>query len=324
MNNSNETTSMKSLFVYGTLKPGELAFNQIKHLIDSYTKASLVNSEIFLRDGLPALKIHTTEGYSHLTVNGFVLQPRIENSKELFEKVKKYEGTNYKYVEVTVDTEDNKTLDAYTFAGTSIDQSHPEPWKGDWTSAESPLLGYALPHLFQLIRNYQLDAPRSIGLDAYWKNSDYWLGSGLWPGLLRVEGDFLTLSSIFEHILTLKYGRSLDEKIMNKLDEFAKDELMQEAFDLVEKPKEWFVRDVSNIGAGRISPKNLKQALKTCYTVRSNLTHRGKSVENDAETIYKAAKLLSELLSVYLVLSIPNFKEVWPQEVISQLPISSH
>ena len=92
---------------------------------------------------------------------------------------------------------------------------------------------------------------------------------------------------------------------------------MMQAFASLKIENNWNVRDVTNIGAGKASPANLKKALEACYTVRNNLTHRGKSIKSDAVRVLEATRLLSQLLVAYLLIVMPEIKSVWPPEVIS-------
>ena len=159
--------------------------------------------------------------------------------------------------------------------------------------------------------------PLSLNPGSYWKENEYWLGSGRWPGLLRIEGDFLTLSSIFEYVLSLRFGRTFGSDVMKKISGITSDPVMNEAFKKINVNPDWDVRDVTNIGAGKSTPINLRKTLESCYQVRSNLTHRGKSVKNDAEKVLKATQILAELLKAYLMLQIPELKNVWPNELVS-------
>jgi gamma-glutamylcyclotransferase (GGCT)/AIG2-like uncharacterized protein YtfP len=54
----NETPS--KLFVYGSLKPGELGFEQIQLLVKNTTGAELHNYGLYVRDGLPVIKPEPT------------------------------------------------------------------------------------------------------------------------------------------------------------------------------------------------------------------------------------------------------------------------
>jgi gamma-glutamylcyclotransferase (GGCT)/AIG2-like uncharacterized protein YtfP len=308
------------LFTYGTLKPGEIAFGQISKYVERYESASIKSAEIFLRDGLPALKVHQGEGYGHRRVNGYVLTPKPGTDADLIENVKQYEGSNYKQIETEAQLNDGSIVTVVAFVGSKIDQSNPEPWEGDWTTTQSPLLGFGLPALLSNLKLNDPKAPSALGPSGYWREKEYWVGKGSWPGLLKIEGDFLTLTSIFEYVLTLRFGRVFGQDVMRRISAISEEPEMTQAFESLKIETVWNVRDVSNIGAGKASPVNLKKALDACYTVRNNLTHRGKSVKSDAVRVIEASRIISQLLVNYLLLIMPDFKEVWPPEVIAREP----
>lgn len=310
---------MTNLFVYGTLMPDEIAFPQISTLVKDFWPATLYSSELYLRDGLPALKIHSGEGYSHKRVNGYLLQPADGMESQLLKTVEEYEGTNYRLVEVSVELNREDKVNASTFIGSKIDQSNPEPWEGDWKTAESPLLGYGLPILISNLNLGKLKVPTDLGPSGYWRDREYWLGKGSWPGLLKIEGDYLTLTSIFEYMLSLRFGRLFGKEVMKRIEALSQDPQMIKAFTRISFDVDWGVRDVTNIGAGKASPKNLKRALDTCYTARNNLTHRGKSVKGDAETLIRASKLLAQMIVYYLMEILPGIGKAWPSNLLQEV-----
>jgi len=308
-----------NLFVYGTLMPDEIAFPQIRALVRKVCPAKLYGSELYLRDGLPTLKIHSGEGYSHRKVNGYLLQPIEGMESELRKTVESYEGTNYRLVEVSVELSREEKVTASTFIGSKIEQSNPEPWEGDWNTSKSPLLGYGLPALITNLNLMGLKVPTNLGPSGYWREKEYWLGKGSWPGLLKIEGDYLTLTSIFEYVLSLRFGRLFGKDVMKRIDALSQDPQMIKAFARVSSDAEWGVRDVTNIGAGKASPKNLKRALDTCYTARNNLTHRGKSVKSDAETLISASKLLAQIIVYYLIEILPEIEKTWSRDLLNEV-----
>lgn len=306
---------MKPLFVYGTLMPGELAFGQIAPYIDRFDRATIESAVILLRDGLPALKMYAEEGYSHRTVDGYLLYSKSMQPLQLIEIAKSYEGTNYKLVDAKVKDSSGSIQDSQTFAGAKPEQSNPELWEGSWSTANSPLLGYGYPYLLKSLKFKDPKVPEHLGPGNYWKELEYWCGKNSWPGLLRIEGDFLTLTSIFEYVLSLRFGSTFGKEVMKRIGAVVEEPEMQQAFANIEIDEIWDVRNVTNIGAGKSSPTNLKKAIESCYDVRNNLSHRGKSVKSDAVKVINATKLLSNLLTAYLLIVLPALKEVWPKEI---------
>jgi len=296
--------------------PQELAFGQISSFVERFEEAKIVSAEIYLRDGLPALKIYSLSGYSHQQVPGYLLFPRDGEESALIEVTNSFEGSNYRLQEVQVTSSTGENIGAVTFAGAKIDQSNPEPWEGNWSSAHSPLLGYGYPNLVLNLKITDLRVPGGLSPGSYWKAPEYWNGKGSWPGLLRIEGDYLTLTSIFEYVLSLRFGRKFGSDVMKRLNAIAEEPEMQQAFSSIVIDEIWDVRNVTNIGAGKTSPTNLMKSIQSCYEVRNNLTHRGKSIKSDAMKVINATKLLSELLTSYLLVVLPELKKIWPTEMV--------
>jgi hypothetical protein len=119
-------------------------------------------------------------------------------------------------------------------------------------------------------------------------------------------------------ILSLRFGSIFGKDVMKRVSAVAEEPEMQLAFTTISIDKIWDVRDVTNIGAGKSSPTNLKRALVSCYEVRNNLTHRGKSVKSDAVKVISATKLLSDLLTAYLLIVIPGLRKIWPREIVEK------
>ena len=294
--------------------PDEFAFSQISEFVNSYEKALISNAQIYLRDGLPVLKLHDGNGYEQCKVNGYLLYPKA--GQDLARIVQNYEGTNYRKVETKVVLGESVEIECQTFIGSKVDQSNPEPWDGDWSSAATPLIGYGFPALINQLRIENNNLPMDLNPGNYWTNEIYWSGKENWVGMLRLEGDYLTLCSILEYLLTLKFGRLHSNNVEAKIRAIATDKDMLRAFELIEVNPNWSVRDVTNVGAGKSAPINLQKALDAIYRTRSNLTHRGKSGMNDAHTLFKAAELLAVLLVNYLLIAIPKVKDIWPNEMI--------
>ena len=296
--------------------PQELAFGQISSFVERFEEAKIVSAEIYLRDGLPALKIYSLSGYSHQQVPGYLLFPRDGEESALIEVANLYEGSNYRLQEVQATSSTGENIGAVTFAGAKIDQSNPEPWEGNWSSAHSPLLGYGYPNLVLNLKITDLRVPKGLSPGSYWKAPVYWNGEGSWPGLLRIEGDYLTLTSIFEYVLSLRFGSKFGSNVTKRLNAITEEPEMQQAFSSIVIDEIWDVRKVTNIREGKTSPTNLVKSIQSCYEVRSNLTHRGKSIKSDAMKVINATKLLSELLTSYLLVVLPELKKIWPTEMV--------
>ena len=83
------TEKLSKLFVYGSLKPGELGFEQIENLVSIHGAAELHDFALYVRDGLPVIgKPAPGE-----TVSGVLLSIHPGMEEEFWTVVTEYEGT---------------------------------------------------------------------------------------------------------------------------------------------------------------------------------------------------------------------------------------
>jgi len=83
-----------TLFVYGSLKPGELGFEQIEAMVSKYSAAELHDFALYVRDGLPIIR----KPAPGETVDGVLLTINAEMEEDFWQVVTEYEGTtNYKF-----------------------------------------------------------------------------------------------------------------------------------------------------------------------------------------------------------------------------------
>ena len=83
-----------TLFVYGSLKPGELGFEQIEAMVSNYSAAELHDFALYVRDGLPIIK----KPAPGETVDGVLLTINAGMEEDFWRVVTEYEGaTNYKF-----------------------------------------------------------------------------------------------------------------------------------------------------------------------------------------------------------------------------------
>lgn len=133
---------MNSLFVYGTLKEGEIAFNQIENMVAKVLPAKLIDYQIGIEDNLPKIFKHKGS-----LVKGELIQPKESQSEKFFKTVQDYEGSLYSRVPVQVE-----------IAGSAIDTTtyvaHGEPGRGftkleesAWYSRKYPYFSEYFPML---------------------------------------------------------------------------------------------------------------------------------------------------------------------------------
>jgi len=290
-------TNNLPLFVYGSLKPGELAFGQVKDLLVKNERAFVKGYELNLRDLMPLVK--PTD--RNVELPGYILTPKVEFHEIFYETVTQYEGNNYELISCTSANELRETFEVNLFVGRTTDYGGTEHFEGEWTSNRDPLLSKSFPCLIEDIR---------LSLDRL--HSSYSSRENDWYLKNRKIGNFLLLNSILEHIWSLTFGGITKQpsdsmKLMKKSAEYRN--AFKKALELRAIPYV-SIRDSRDIGYDAISTRHHKGALDTWYRVRGNTLHRGKS-GSDTEIIEDASIGLGNFLLIYLESQIPEIKDAW-------------
>ena len=261
------------MFVYGLLKPGMPAFEQIKRYLASDPVNIKVAGALYVRDGLPLL--HRGEGDG---VDGYLLTWRPDYAEAACQKICEFEPReHYKWVELPTDGQEecNALLDRFPSKG------NPEPVKcNSWRLIDDPAFGVGLNAVNEMLK--EVSPP----------NGDPW------RSFFRAQMAYLLLWSIVERLSALCIGPSLDPTLrMKRLHELPN---MPEI--VAEKVRrDDVVADSRNPNQkyklNRFDPRN---CFKYYYQVRSNLSHRGKGVFRDWEKVYESLREMYDIVSEYL------------------------
>ena len=311
MNNS--LTSELPLFVYGSLMPGEIAFNLISDQVEKSEYAFLKGAVTCIRDGFPFINIDPIRWGVTSQVPGYLLFSKKGRNKEMLDVAILYENPHfYELIEVDIES-NNQTIRAQVFSGRAPKREDVVVLEEPWRSHSNPLFAHAFPQigieLEALLEN--LESNPAIFPTVYW------------PQMVRAEGLFLVLTSILEHLITLKYGYGEEFKpdstplqpsikqptIRTKLQALSFEADWKAAFNQVEIP-EIIVFDVWERNKS-FKSSNQTQALYAWYAVRSNLGHRGKSSWKDADKILRACVGLYSTMRAYLLIALPGIESRW-------------
>jgi len=287
------------LFVYGSLKPRELAFGQIKDFLAGNEPSFVDGFELKLRDLMPL--VQRAPGKEKLP--GFVLTPKVEYQDIFYETVQCYEGNNYELISSTSTNNSGETIDVNLFVGRSTEYGGAEYFDGEWTGSRDPLLSKSFPCVIEDIR-LSLD---KTGGSFSSRENDWYLKN-------RKIGNFLLLNSILEHVWSMTFGGitkspSESKKLMKKSMEYRS--AFRNALELDAIPYV-SIRDSRDIDYDSLSTRHHKGALDTWYRVRGNTLHRGKS-GSDTEIIEDASIGLGNFLIIYLESQVPGVKSVWEE-----------
>jgi len=287
------------LFVYGSLKPGELGFEQVEHLVSEQSVAELNNFALYIRDGLPVIS-NSALGES---VTGVLLNIKDGMEDEFWRVVSEYEGTaNYKLVDSLPIFAEKKELLVGAFVGRKMGKGNPERLYSPWSSKLDPIFSQSFPLLHRGIAFNTLkftDAEHDpIG---YWNQMN---------GLLS---QYLLLVSIMEHLTVVKFGGSKKQEPMVRIRKLQQSKGFLNAFSEINDEKYNPIVKVSDSRAveDSLSSSNPDQALFAWYQVRSNLQHRGKASLFDAKLVQKSCTGLSNFLLEYLKLNVQDIEDEW-------------
>lgn len=298
------------LFVYGSLKPGELGFEQVEHLVSNYSDAKLEGFALYIRDGLPVIS-KSAPGES---VNGVLLNIKDGMEDEFWRVVSEYEGTtNYKLVHSLPIIAEEKELLVGAFVGRKMGKGNPERLYSPWSSKLDPIFSQSFPLLHRDIAFNTLkftDAEHNpIG---YWNQMN---------GLLS---QYLLLVSIMEHLTVVKFGGSKKQEPMVRIRKLQQSKRFSNAFSEISDEKYNPIIKVSDSRAveDSLSSSNPDQALLAWYQVRSNLQHRGKASLFDAKLVQKSCIGLSNFLLEYFKIDVQGIGSEW--EKILEVELSKN
>ena len=304
--------SEKPLFVYGTLMPGEIAYEQIAEFVCHYQEVKLLGYSLMMRDLMPLVD---KSDHSDL-VEGFLLTPKPETSSVFYEKLIKFEGMNFELTDCSCQKDNSEKVEARVFQGVATDFGRPENLRHKrWSTRLDPLLSRSFPVLIQ-------DIQETVNLRPH----TFTEGENDWKMKNRKISNFLLLSSILEHIWALTHGALFaGEKgeINNLLKSMASSSAYKSAYksasnlNLIPYVS---ISDSRDIRKGPISTTKDSGALRTWYRIRGNSLHRGKS-GSDTEIVEDASIGLGNLLMLYLESQVPGIREEWDKEVPNLQPI---
>jgi hypothetical protein len=147
--NKDSQNIKRPYFVYGTLKPTEIAHFQIEKFVERCLPATLENYALFVRDGAPV--IFESKNWS-VPVEGYLVWPYETQYNEFELQVSSYEGERlYSLQKIEVTCQSNK-IECLTHIGKNQGKSNAEPLFEPWSSKDDPIFSKAFPYLFAEIK----------------------------------------------------------------------------------------------------------------------------------------------------------------------------
>lgn len=290
-----------TLFVYGSLKPGELGFEQIEGMVSKYSVAELRDFALYVRDGLPII----SKSAPGETVEGVLLNITAGMEIDFWRVVTEYEGTtNYKFVDSIPVLSEGKEHLTGAFIGRKMGKGNPERLYTPWTSKLDPIFSQSFPILHAEISGNSLKFIRA--------EHD---PRGYWGQMNKLLSQYLLLVSILEHLTVVKFGGSKKQEPMIRIRKLQQSQGCLNALRGLSDEKNNPPIEVVDSRAVKdsLSSSNPEQALFAWYQVRSNLQHRGKASLFDATLVHKSCIGLSNFLLEYLRINVHGIEHEWEQ-----------
>ena len=268
-----EDTSLP-LFVYGALKPGMPAFEQIRSFVASHTRVT-TNGRLYVRDGIPLLHV----GQEHGNTTGALLAWRPGKQVDAYKTVCQFEPRkHYKWHKQSV----SAGLMANVLVDLHPTKGNPQPVEADeWRLFDDP----AFSHGLKVVRGVLIEL----------KNDQ---DDGAQNRFFRAQMAYLLLWSILERLSGLSFGTTMDPTqraiSMHSLPGMS---------DIVARRvgREDSVTDSRDPAKSyRLNGQNTKKCFQYYYQVRSNLSHRGKGAYSEFNKVHGSLEELTGIVEEYL------------------------
>ena len=272
-------------FAYGTFKPGELAFQQLKEHVDGSPVPAELKGQLLIRDGLPLLDLVGGD----VVVKGYLLRFKSDMSDDAYEVISRFEPhTHYSWQEVTLSS---PSAAANVLVGRRLGRGRTQLLEeGMWSFRLDPVF----KHGFNIVR----DVARQLGAQEFRSDAP---DAFDWPRFFRLQMAYLLLWSGVERLSTIAYGPALEPG--ERLRRLSDDPVFQQALTRIVKRTDEVYDSRDPERRYHLDPGNPSSSLNYYYTVRSNLSHRGKGAWADGEivrhSLHELLCVVEELLSVH-------------------------
>lgn len=255
-------------FTYGIFRPGEISFLGIKDFV-STAEPMTIKGDLVLRDGLTLFK-----DSKHQTVDGFLIKFKSEFESEAYSFIDSLEPKKlYRWRENKFNDISFKILYGVK-PGRGSDDIREADWQTIW---DDPFFTHAM------------DVLSEIPTEEF----DWELKS-----LFKLQMKYMLLWTILERFSFLRYSLGGGPSARNKL--LAEDIYFKEALKEYVKSERTVFSSEDPDRKTILNAKNSKKSLEYYYQVRSNITHRGKGVIKDYDTIKSSFNELYDITKYIL------------------------
>lgn len=256
------------LFVYGALRPSMPAFSRLRQHVE-VCEPCQVEGELFVRDGMPLL----LQGRGKKSL-GSLIQWKTGAESLGYKEVCEFEPEAHYTWSTT--TTDRGSL-ANVLIARCPTRGNPQPLEQhEWRLTNDPVFGHGMEAVQAAVRE----------LEEYKDRRN-------WNWFFRAQMAYLLLWSIVERLSALCIGPTFEpNQRINRLDRLPG---MNAIISRVVIRKDVVTDSRDPSDDIKLDPARPERCFRYYYQVRSNITHRGKSVLVDTERIWLS---LQELLSI--------------------------
>lgn len=255
-------------FTYGIFRPGEISFLGIKDFV-STAEPMTIKGDLVLRDGLTLFK-----DSKHQTVDGFLIKFKSEFESKAYSFIDSLEPKKlYRWRENKFNDISFKILYGVK-PGRGSDDIREADWQTIW---DDPFFTHAM------------DVLSEIPTEEF----DWELKS-----LFKLQMKYMLLWTILERFSFLRYSLGGGPSARNKL--LAEDIYFKEALKEYVKSERTVFSSEDPDRKTILNAKNSKKSLEYYYQVRSNITHRGKGVIKDYDTVKSSFNELYDITKYIL------------------------
>jgi hypothetical protein len=270
-------------FAYGLFKNGELGFHQIKEFVEKIETCEVVGN-LLERDGIPLFE------RGHRTIRGHLIFFKPNQGVSAYNQISKMEPQKiYSWGNIEANKNSSNIL-----VGKKVNKGASLlEYSTEWIGRKDPYFTDAINEVRSILISVDQKSIRFPSFDDDYDHTTQF----------RLQMAYLLLWSSIERYASLKY--CLDGKsIRSTLKQVAQESAFKEGLKTYVKNTR-IVFSSNNLGESALDPNNEIESMDYYYAVRSNSTHRGKSVIKDFDILKNS---LEELLNIFELMLKESFK----------------
>lgn len=276
------------LFVYGSLKPGELAYPLISNFVETSRPAILPGYVLQIADGVAYARQQV--GYQ---VYGF--EVRFSDSQRAYEIISNFEDTNSRHTRYLWSTAilDSQRVNVLVSRGRINNATNSEAWSVQDDEVFSKGFPWVRTKLAECIKVLNLNKIADPKKEEYWESYFQLQSTLLYLWSIQERLEFFRLGAVPE-------GLSLGKRRSN----FQSDPQLQEAIKSANIDTSLSAHGYRNpSGRGTTAEGS---PLMTWFEIRSNITHHAKGSEREVDKVITASVDHFNTLLNYFELSSPG------------------